>query len=399
MTTLQLWKNDAYAACLVALLLIPQAIAYAMIAGVPAVYGLYASIFPLLVYSLVGSSPLLSVGPVAVVSVMVYTGLTPLAFPGSPLYLALVAFLTLSVGLLQVFFAVVRLGTLFRYVPHSVMRGFINALALTIILHQVSTLTGISFQSELPFLQALADFGRKLVTLQQPVFLFSCLLIVLYVFLRRSRVPSPSLLLVVISSLVVFYFHLEHAGIEKVGAIQSGWPAWDIPDLLVAYVPDILPLAFFIALISFLESYTMAVQLQSDQPSKLDPNQELFALGLANVTGSLVQAFPVAGAFSRSAVNRDARARTRMASLLTALFVLLLSVYFTMPLTYLPLPALAVIIIFAAYRLIHWRSIGTHPIVLITTLSCLTLGLKMGFCIGIGASLLWSYLSSPERRV
>ncbi|WP_240376190.1 SulP family inorganic anion transporter [Bacillus piscicola] len=385
------FRQDSYAGFMVALLLIPQAIAYAMAAGVPPAYGLYASIFPLIVYSLAGSSPLLSVGPVAVISIMVFTGLSPIAAPGSALFLSLVAMLTLMTGLLQMAFAVMRLGRLFQSIPPSVLRGFMNALALTIILNQIGPFLGISFQKELPFVPALGDLVHKLPHAEWPVLLFSFVLLGLYYFLRAVRVPSPSLVVVLVSGLAVYFFHLENVGVQLAGPVTSGLPTWEIPTLLLPYVPTLLPLAFFIAVIGFLESFTMATHLPQQQEKKVDPNQELFALGLANCTGSFVNAIPVAGAFSRSAVNKDAGAKTRVSSLFSASCVLFLSMFFAEPLAYLPRAVLAIIIMVAAAKLIDWPSIGKKPLVFITTAASLLLGLQSGFIIGLGAALL-SYI-------
>ncbi|RSL34722.1 hypothetical protein D7Z54_02455 [Salibacterium salarium] len=157
----------------------------------------------------------------------------------------------------------------------------------------------------------------------------------------------------------------------------------------------LFPLSLFIALISFLESYTMATQME--EGTHIDPNQELFALGLANFSGSFVQAVPVAGAFSRSAVNRDANAKTIISSVFTACFVFLLLLFFTTPLAYLPHAVLAIIIISAAYKLIRWTVIITDPIVTITLMSSLLFGLKIGFFIGTGISVLGRVVKKLHR--
>ncbi|RSL32341.1 hypothetical protein D7Z54_15710 [Salibacterium salarium] len=396
---IQTLKQDSYAGLMVAFLLVPQAIAYAMLAGVPAVNGLYASIFPLFVYSVLGSSALLSVGPVAVVSIMVFTGLAPAASSDEGVFLPLVALLSLTVGLLQILFSVLRFGTLFQYVPAAVLRGFMNALALTIILHQLDPLLGIAFQKKLPFIPTLGDLLRQLSDIQFPILLFSSALLLIYFILRSKGFPSPSLVIVVISAVVVYFFPLKEHGIQLVGTIKAGFPTWEVPELLMSYLPTILPLAFFIALISFLESYTMATQMEKNKKTRIDPNQELFALGLANVTGSCVQAIPVAGAFSRSAVNKDSNAKTSMSSVFSACFVLLLISFFTAPLAYLPHAALAIIIIFAAHKLIHWNSIVTKPLVMITFVSSLVFGLKIGFLTGVGVSILLYWCNKYKSHV
>ncbi|WP_026699828.1 SulP family inorganic anion transporter [Salibacterium aidingense] len=386
---LEALKHDSYAGLMVALLLVPQAIAYAMMAGIPAVYGLYASIFPLFVYSCLGTSPLLSVGPVAAVSIMVFTGLAPVSPPGTGVYVSLVATLTLTVGLMQILFSVLRLGTVFQYIPHSVLKGFMNALALTIILNQLEPLFGVPFQRDLPFILALNDLFNHLGSVKFSVILFSSILFVFYVFLRVKRIPFASLFIIIFSGLVVHFFHIEEFDIQIVGQIKSGFPTWELPSLQVNYLSTILPLAFFIALISFLESFAMGTQLSQNKAKPIDPNQELFALGLANFVGSLTQALPVAGAFSRSAVNKDSKAKSSVSSIFTACFVLLLSSLFTSPLALLPHATLAIIIILAAHKLIDWSSIGRKPIVLTTTITSLIFGLKIGFFIGVGAFLIF----------
>ncbi|MFC0471412.1 SulP family inorganic anion transporter [Halalkalibacter kiskunsagensis] len=390
------FRKDLFSAFMVSLLLIPQGMAYAILAGLPPVYGLYTAIFPAIMYGLFGLSRQLSVGPVAVISIMVFAGVAPLADPGTASYLAYVVFLTLLVGLVQMLMAVLRIGALMQFVPHSVIQGFTSALALTIILNQIGQLIGVSFARELPFFFAVIDFGEKLPTAHVNTMIFSLLLLIFYFISKRSKVLPPTLVFIVISTAIVIIFSLEQYMIKTVGVIPSGLPSFSIPLLIENQWINLIPLAFFIAVISFLESFVMASSLNEKIKDVLDPNQELFALGLANVFGSFFCSIPVAGAFSRSAVSAQSGARTSLNSLFATLFVILVLSYFTEGFVHLPLAALALMIIFAAKNLIDLpynslknKQINNHDFILcMTFVSSLAFGLTYGILIGLVLSFI-----------
>ncbi|MBP3951018.1 SulP family inorganic anion transporter [Bacillus suaedae] len=388
---------DLYAAFMVALLLIPQGMAYAILAGLPPVYGLYAAIFPAIIYSLLGSSRQLSVGPVAVIAIMTFTEIAKIATPGSIQYISLVIFLTLLVGLLQMLMAICRVGSLMRYISPSVLRGFTSALALTIILNQLGQLIDVTFAKELPFFFALLDLIKQFPEAQFASVAFTAILIVIYgCSLVVKKVPT-TLLFIISSTLLVSFFTLEDFQIKTIGVIPSGLPDVEFPVLILEHWHILIPLALFISLISFLESFAMAQALNKKAREALDPNQELFALGMANTVGSFFSSFPVAGAFSRSAVSEQAGARTALSSLLAAIMVILALSYLTSAFIHLPQSALAIIIVLAARKLIHLPALSEQwnidtLLVSITFLSSLLLGIKLGFIVGVSLSFVLSII-------
>lgn len=391
-------KRDLIAAIMVASLLIPQSMAYAMLAGLPPVYGFYTAIVPLLIYGLFGTSRKLSVGPVAVVSIMIFAGLADVAPVGSALYLQLVFLTTFLVGIIQIILAIFRTGSLIRFVPSAVIHGFTIALALTIILNQLENILNFSFNKQLPFFFALTDLVSRLHLVDFMSFFFSLFLVITLLVTKWSNVNVPvSLWVIIFSMLVTFLTGLSEKGLPVVGMIQSDLPRFSPPALLWGYLPIILPLAFMIAMISYMESIAMAKYLHRDEDGLLRPNQELFTLGLANIVGSCLFCLPIAGAFSRSAVNDQAGARTGLSSLITALVLLVVLLYFHSIFVFLPMAALAVIIIYASIRLINIDLLlgkkvnnPSYILFLVTLIASLILGLNEGFLLGFVIGLLFT---------
>ncbi len=388
-------KDDLTAAMTVAIFLIPQGMAYALLAGLPPVYGLYTAIFPTIIYGLFGSSRQLSVGPAAVVSILVFASIAPLAEPFSMAYIVLVIFLTLVVGLIQMLLAVLRVGGLMRFVPQGVIRGFISAIAVTIILNQVGQFVDISFNRDAPFFYALFDLLRHIPEANNHVLFFSFLLLILFFIIKKINILSPTLLFIIISTVLVAFFSLDQWQIKTVGHVPHGLPLFKMPVFIKTVWVDLLPIAILIAFISFLESFAMANALSKKSKETIDPNQELFALGLANVIGSFFSAFPVAGALSRSAINAQAGARTGLSSMFAALYVILVLSFFTEAFTYLPLSALALIIMVAAKNLVDLPKLSLNRtmtkedwLIILTFLSALSLGLQQGFFVGMVLSCL-----------
>ncbi|MDV2684456.1 SulP family inorganic anion transporter [Alkalihalophilus lindianensis] len=383
--------KDLYAAIMVSSLLVPQSMAYAILAGLPAVYGFYTAIFPLLIYGIFGASRQLSVGPVAVLSIMVFSTISVIAPIGSPLYLQLIFMTTLLVGLLQMILSVCRAGSLIRFIPPQVMSGFTIALALTIILNQLQYIGNVPFNKELPFLLASIDLIRSINSIDLATVLFSFFLFIIYFITRHTNSKLPATIwIIVIGLLVTYLLSFDTKGLVVVGDIPNTLPPYTLPSVLVEYLPIILPLAGMLALIGYMESVAMINHLNRKKHEKIKPNQELFTLGLANTVGSCLCCLPVAGAFSRSAVNADAGAKSGLASLFTAAFLLIILLFFTKVFAYLPMAALAIIIIVAAVRLIdvnilrgRGMSRGGYRLFGITLISCVAFGLIEGFLTGV----------------
>jgi len=362
--------GDLTAGMIVASLLVPQSMAYALLAGLPAQVGLYASITPPILYGLLGSSRVLAVGPVAVDSLMVGAAIAPLAAPDTPQYLGLALTIALVVGLLDLALGLLRLGFLVNFLSRSVISGFMAGAAVIIALSQVKHLLGLSIPSRESVLQ-LAPLLITHLGQINPISLGLGLAsgaILLYCHgplagQLQGRGWSPQwilpltkgapLLVVILGTLVVYHLHLDQtAGVRVVGEIPAGLPPLTLPQLDLTTLPALLPVCLAIALVGYMEGFAGGQALASKRRERVDPNQELIALGIANLGAALGGGYPVTGGVSRSVVNFSAGANTGLASMITGLLVALTVVFFTPLFYFLPQTCLAAIIITAVYKLI-----------------------------------------------
>ncbi|MFA1822974.1 SulP family inorganic anion transporter [Virgibacillus oceani] len=386
--------GDITSGIIVVFLLLPQSMAYAQIAGVPVVMGLYAAAFPLITYALIGNSRYLSIGPVSIVSLLTFSGVSSIAEASEAQFLELVILLALLVGIIQVLFGILRFGSFFHYVPAALIRGFISAVAIIIIFNQLGALLGITLPGYENLFSHMNEILRHVMEINMFTVGIGLGSIFLLLICKKIIRPSPGPFIVFLFSIIlVDFFNLDVSGVDIVGEIPIGeltlnflLPAWDKVFML-------LSLAFVISLISFVESYAVAgsLAIKDGDKENLNPNRELIGLGAANMTSSFVGAIPVAGAISRSAVAYQSGAKTKLALFITAGFMLV-SIYFITPLFYyLPTAALAAIIILAVANLIgvkeflydcRYRRIDA-TIFLITFLAVLFVDVFLGFVIGI----------------
>jgi SulP family sulfate permease len=349
---------DLIAGLTVTLVAIPQSLAYAQLAGVPAYYGLYAAFLPTIVAAMIGSLPQLSTGPAALTALLTAASIAPLAAQGSESFIANVVLLALIAGVFQILFGMMRLGVLLNFLSHPVLMGFINAAALIIGLSQLPALLGIpSGQSE----YFLADIWQLLTHLNAThgvSLAFGITAIAMLMIFKRFTPRFPGVLLTVIV-LTIVSAQIDYAGMggDIVGAVPSGMPSFSLPTGNWATVLTLLPAGFVLALISFMEATSSAKVIAIKTRQHWDENRELVAQGLAKVASALSHSIPVSASFSRSALNTSAR--TRMAAVIAALGVLLTMLFFTSLLYHVPKPALAAIIMVAVVGLIDLRAIGT----------------------------------------
>lgn len=367
--------GDLTAGIVVASLLVPQGMAYALLAGLPPQVGLYASILPPVVYAFLGTSRLISVAPVALDSMMVAAAVAPLAAENTPQYLQLALLLALMIGAIDLLMGIFRLGFLVNFLSQAVISGFISAAAIAIGFSQVKHLLGLKIPQTESFLQLLAYLIRGIsainwVTLALGV--FSILLLVYFPKVLRQQLEkrgfqkstitpitkSTPLLLVIGSSLLVWLLHLDRAaGVKVVGNIPKGLPSFAFPVLDESTMSALLPAAFAISFVGFMEAYSVGKFLASKRRQKVDANQEFIALGAANIGAALTGGYPVAGGVSRSSVNFSANANTPLASIITA-SIIALTVMFLTPLFYfLPQASLAAIIVMAVSSLLDFGTL------------------------------------------
>lgn len=350
------FKPDVVAALIVLAMLVPQGMAYAMLAGLPPVMGIYASILPMIIYAFTGSSTTLSIGPVAIISMMVFSALQPLFAVGSTAYIEAACLLAIMVGIISLILGLFRFGFLIQLISHPVIQSFIIASALLIALGQFKFLLDIPLQTN-----NIPEFIGSLVNnfhhISFPSVVLGLAAIAILVFLPKW-VQSDFLnkiipLLLVLSSIIVVYvFSLDQHGLKTVGIIPTGLPSFHFPTWNFDLVQKLLPSAFMIAMISFVESLAIAQATALQKRDDLNSNQELIALGLANIAAGINTGFAVSGSLSRTVVNTDAGAKTPMSGVMSSLLMIAVSLYFTSFFQNLPLTILAATIFVSIWKLV-----------------------------------------------
>lgn len=393
-----LLTQDVVAGLTTAVMLVPQAMAYAMLAGLPPVVGLYASVVPLLVYAIFGTSRQLAVGPVAMVSLLVATGVGGLARSGTAQYLAYAVQLAFMVGVLQVGMGLARLGFLTNFLSHPVLSGFTSAAAMIIGVSQLGHFFGIKLPSSHYVHESVSALASRLAQTHVITLLIGVVSVGILLASKRidKRFPG-ALVVVVLATLVVWVLDLSNQGVRIVGNIPSGVPSPSLPVLDAQGFQKLWPTALTISLVGFMESIAVAKAFARRNRYEVDPNQELVGLGMANLGGALFQAYPVTGGFSRTAVNAQAGARTAVASIVTALVVGLTLLFLTPLFHHLPQAVLAAIILTAVIGLIDTHEVvhlwkvkrSDLALLVVTFLATLAIGIDQGILTGVGASLLW----------
>ena len=390
------FKADLPAGLTVGIMLIPQGMAYAMIAGLPVEFGLYAALVPQIIYALTGTSRQLAVGPVAMDSLLVAAGLTAIATVGSNDYISLAIVLALMMGIIQLVLGILNAGFLLNFLSKPIISGFTSAAALIIASNQISNLSGIPIDRNTKIHQIFSDFLEFAPQINGTTIAVGLSAIVLILAISRFGKKLPTALItVVLGILCEKFLNLANNGVDIVGTIPSGLPEFGTPNLSGANILELLPIALTLALVAFMEAYSVSKILSEKHGYKIDPNQELRALGLANITGSFFQSYPTSGGFSRTAVNEQAGASTPLSSVFAASLIGLTLLFLTPLFYHLPLSALAAIIITAVLRLFDyklpitlWNNHRTEAVLLLATFtSTLFIGMVEGIAIGVLLSI------------
>lgn len=406
------WADDAIAGGIAAILLVPQSMAYALLAGLPPEMGLYASIVPPLAYALLGTSRVLAVGPVAVLALMVASALTAYSAGDRQLWLSGAVILAAEGGLLLLLLGVLRLGVLVNFISHPVLSGFTGGAAVLIITSQIKPLTAIdpvrvnAFQTLQAF---ISRFGEtQLVTL---AFSLTALILLLTgrgplvrllqrlgMDARGATLASRTvpLIVIILATLAAAMLDADSAyGLAVVGTVPAGLPIISLDFLAAPGWRELLPSAMLIALVGYVESVSVAEVLAARRRQKIDANRELIGLGVSNLAAALAGTLPVAGGFSRSVVNFDLGAHTQLAGLISAGLIGVVALFFTPWFYYLPDAVLAAIIVVAVAQLIDVNGArriwaydhGDGAALAVTFLAVLGLGIELGLLMGIGLSL------------
>jgi SulP family sulfate permease len=414
--------GDLLAAVIVTIMLIPQSLAYAMLAGLPPEAGLYASIAPLVLYAVFGTSRVLAVGPVAVISLMTATAIGERAVPGSAEYWSVAITLAFLSGAMLLAMGLLRLGFLANFLSHPVISGFISASALLIAAGQMKTILGVQATGH-DFFAIVTDLLRHapqtdLLSLSIGAFAMA------FLFWTRSRLkplllrggmrPRPADVLarsapiaaIAVTTLLTWAFGWHDRGLGIVGAVPRGLPPFTLPALDLAVWADLAVPALLISVVGFVESVSVGQTLAARRRQRIEPDQELVALGAGNLGAAFSGGFPVTGGFARSVVNFDAGAQTPAAGVFTAVGIALASLLLTPALYFLPQATLAATIVVAVVSLVDvgilrrtWTYSKTDFAAVLATLAAtLTAGVELGLVAGVATSLaLFLYRTSTPH--
>ncbi len=413
-------RADIIAGVTVALVLIPQSMAYAQLAGLPAYFGLYISFMPVMIAALWGSSRQLATGPVAVVSIMTATALATLVggtAESNPelaaQYIPLAMLLALLVGAFQLFLGIFRLGMVVNFLSHPVIVGFTNAAALVIGLSQLSKIFGVSMPGapDDHFLSVrIWGVLEQLGSTHLPTLIMGVSAFAMMWMLKKYCPKTPCVLVaVVVCTIVSYLIGFVAMNGKVVGAVPEGLPAIQAPDFSLGLFTQLFPAAMVISLVGFMEAISIAKAMAARTKDYIDPNQELIGQGLGNIAGSFTQAYPASGSFSRSAVNLEAGAKTGFSSVVTAAVVVITLLFLTPLLYHLPQAVLAAVIMMAVFGLINFKAIkhawqaNRHDGIAAIVTFIATLGfaphLDQGIIIGAGLSIGLYLLRTMKPRI
>lgn len=350
-------REDLLAGITVSLVAIPQSLAYAQLAGVPAYYGLYAALIPTIVGAVFGSSRQLSTGPVAMTSLLTAASVAPLAARASEQFYSYVILLALVSGLFQILFGMMRMGALLNFLSHPVLMGFINAAALIIGLSQFPALLGVPVKQTDHFMVDIVGVLSNALQMHEISFAFGIAAFLMLIGFRKYAPKWPGILITVaVLTWVSYVVGYAQMGGRVVGTIPQGLPHFGLPAFEWHTLIQLAPAGFIIAIISFMEAMSSSKVIAIKTKADWDQNQELVGQGLAKVAAAFSNAMPVSGSFSRSALNLASNARTGLSSIISAVCVLLALLFLTPLLHHLPKPVLASIIMMAVIGLINFKN-------------------------------------------
>ena len=421
--TRQSFTNDLTAAIIVTIMLIPQSLAYAMLAGLPPQMGLYASILPITLYAIFGTSRSLAVGPVAVVSLLTAASISRIATPGSDDYIVAAIALAFLSGVLLVAMGVFRLGFMANFLSHPVIAGFITASGLIIAASQLKAISGISAEGH-----NLVQLAESLWAHRQDInwitALIGSLTTAFLFWVRKGLLPlllalglsepvakimakTGPVAAIVATTALVWLLDLQSYGVKIVGSVPQGLPPLTMPKFSLDLWSSLLTSAILISIIGFVESISVAQTLAAKKRQRIDPDQELIGLGAANIGASFTSGFPVTGGFSRSVVNYDAGAETPAAGAYTAGGLIFASVFLTPLIFFLPKATLAATIIVAVLSLVDFKILGKAwryskaDFTAVTTTMAITLvvGVEVGVITGVLVSILIHLYKSSRPHI
>ncbi|MFC1857899.1 SulP family inorganic anion transporter [Thermodesulfobacteriota bacterium] len=401
-------RSDLLAGLTVAVVLIPQAMAYAMLAGLPPVYGLYAAVTTPVIAALWGSLRQLATGPIAIMSLLVLTTLTPIAEPGSQQYIELALLLSFMVGILYLLIGLLRMGVVMNFISHSAVKGFTSAASLIIITTQLPNLLGISVHRHEYIFQKIMAVVKELPNIHFPTCILGIVAFIIIYGLKRWNKNIPAgLIALVVTTVAVVALRLHESGIAIVGETPSGLPSLHVPLLDFQIISSLMGPMVVIALVSFAETYSVGKAISGETKQKLDVDQEFIGQGLANFIGSFFQSYPVSGSFSRTAINFATGAKTGISSAFSSLLVVLALLFLTPLFTHIPKATLAALVISAVLLLFNPKDVfalwkmNRHDGIVAITVFVLALLTKPDYAllIGVMVSMMFFLWKTMRPRV
>ena len=415
--------NDLVAAVIVTIMLIPQSLAYAMLAGLPPQMGLYASILPITLYAIFGTSRALAVGPVAVVSLLTAASISRIAAPGSEEYIFAAITLAFLSGVFLLAMGIFRLGFMANFLSHPVIAGFITASGIIIAASQLKNIFGIEAHGH-NLVQILSSMSGYLGEINWITATIGILTVAFLFWVRKGLLPllrglglpkrtaeiiakTGPVAAIVATTLLVWAFDLKSAGVKIVGAVPQGLPPLTVPGFSLELWTSLLSSAVLISVIGFVESISVAQTLAAKKRQRIDPDQELIGLGAANIGAAFTSGFPVTGGFSRSVVNYDAGADTPAAGAYTAVGLMFASLFLTPLIFFLPKATLAATIIVAVLSLVDFSILGKawryskadFIAVAATMFITLVVGVEVGVITGVLVSILIHLYKSSRPHI
>lgn len=402
-------KADAMAGLIGAVIVLPQGVAFATLAGLPPAYGLYAAMVPAVVAALFGSSWHLVSGPTNAISLVVFATLSPLAEPGSADYIGLALTLTLMVGLLQLGMGLARLGQLVNYISHTVVVGFTAGAALLIIASQVRNFFGLAIPRGSTFFGTLGEFLSRLGEIQPAVLAVALATLLTGIAVRRWWPKLPYMIVaMLVGSLVAYglnqYFGAEATGIATVGALPGALPGLTAPRFDADTWRHLFGIALAVTVLGLTEAVSISRSIATRSGQRIDGNQEFIGQGLSNLLGGFFSAYPSSGSFNRSGLNYEAGARTPLAAVFSAGFLVLVLLAVAPLAAYLPTASMAAVLFLVAWGLFDFHHIGTilrtsrseAAVLVVTFAATLVLHLEMAIVAGVLLSLIL-YINRTAR--
>lgn len=401
-------KSDVMAGLTVAVVLIPQSMAYAMLGGLPPVYGLYAAVIAPCVAALWGSLRQLATGPIAIMSFLVFTTLSPIAEPGSQEFIQLAFLLSFLVGLLYLAVGIFRLGVVMHFISHSAVKGFTAAVAVIITATQLPNLLGLTVSRHEFIFPMLLEIIKSLPSLNLPTAITGLVALGMIYGIKKYRNSLPAgLIALVTTTVAVAVFRLDQSGIAIVGETPGGLPRPGLPLFDLDLMSDLLGSAVVIALVSFAETYSVGKAISGETKQKVDVDQEFIGQGMANLIGSFFQSYPVSGSFSRTAINFSTGAKTGVSSVISSLMVIITLLFLTPLCTFIPKAALAALVVNAVLMLFHPKEVfalwkmNRHDGIVAVTVFALALSTKPDYAllIGVMISLIFFLWKTMHPRI